>query len=354
MSVAKTAQGTYRARYRDATGRQITKTFKMKADAVTWEREKLRGRDVGGRSAPSRDTVAQWANQWLANARNLSDGTVRTYQRDLDRYILPTIGEYRLGDLSTDDIDLVLTRNLEQGLAPSTVHRHYRTIHRMLRVAVDRSKLPTNPCDQVEPPRIGHREMRFLTIPEVEALANAISDRYRAWVLVAAYGGLRWGEMLALRPQDIVDGVVDVNSQLRLEPNGKWLRTYPKSKAGRRKVTLPASVVEELDYHVKHYAADTIFVNQHGTPLRHSSFTGNVFKPALVRAGLNRETRIHDLRHTSVAICIEAGAHPKAIQLRLGHASITITLDTYGHLMPDLATTLAVDIEQLRLGQLDY
>lgn len=348
MSIQKTPQGTWRARYRDASGRQISKTFRMKADALVWEREGIRKRDLAGLGIVSvSDTLSQWAAQWISNARNLAPGTVETYERDLDRYILPRIGDLRLAHVTADDIDDLLTFELERGLAPSTVHRHYRTIRRMLRVAVDRGKIPTNPCEQVQPPRIPHREMRFLTIPEVELLADTIGDRYRAWVLVAAYGGLRWGEMLALRPQDVTDGVLDVNQQLTLQ-SGEYVRTPPKSKAGRRKVPLPPSVVEELDYHIERYAADTIFVNQHGRPLNHTSFTGNVFKPALVKARIDRQTRIHDLRHTAVAIAIQAGAHPKAIQRRLGHASIALTLDVYGHLMPDMETTLAFDIDTLR------
>lgn len=352
MSIQKTAQGTFRARYRDATGRQITKTFKTKADAVIWEREGLRQRDLGGIGIISNTgTVRQWANQWLGNARNLAPGTLDTYQRDLDRYILPTIGELRLTHLTAEDIDELLTAELERGLAPSTVHRHYRTIRRMLRVAVDRGRIASNPCEKVQPPRIPHREMRFLTIPQVEKLAETISDRYRAWVLVAAYGGLRWSEMLALRPQDFSEGVLDVNAQLQLQ-GGEYVRTQPKSKSGRRKVPLPPSVADELAMHIDAYADDTIFVNQHGRPMNDMSFRGNVFKPALVRARIDRQTRIHDLRHTAVAIAIQAGAHPKAIQRRLGHASIALTLDVYGHLMPDMETTLAFDIDKLR-NQLD-
>lgn len=353
MSITKTKQGTFRARYRDATGRQIAKTFKMKADAVVWEREGLRQRDLAGLGVvSSTDTVTQWANQWISNARNLAPGTIETYERDLDRYILPRIGDLRLSHLIADDIDDLLTTNLERGLAPSTVHRHYRTIRRMLQVAVARGKIKTNPCEQVQPPRIPEREMRFLTVPQVEKLADNIGDRYRAWVLVAAYGGLRWGEMLALRPEDMTGNVLDVSWQLKLE-RGQFVRSRPKSRAGRRKVPLPESVAEELRYHTELYAGETIFVNKDGRPLNHTSFTGNVFKPALVRARLDRQLRIHDLRHSAVAIAIQCGAHPKAIQRRLGHASISVTLDVYGHLMPDMETTLASDMDKLRESSID-
>jgi integrase len=354
MSIQRTQQGTFRARIRDNQGKQISATFKLKADALVWERQQLALRDQNAlaRTHGTRDTVAQWANNWVALSRNLSQSTRDTYQRDLDRYILPRIGSYRLGDLTSDDIDVMLTELLESGLAPSSVHRHYRTIRRMLEVAVERGKLPTNPARVVNPPRIPHREMRFLTIEQLELLADTISDRYRSWVLVAGYGGLRWGEMLALRPSDIVNGVLDVNAQL-IYQGGRYQRMPTKTKAGRRKVQLPPSVTEELDYHVSRYAGETVFVNQNGQPINRASFTGNVFKRTLVKAGLDRELRIHDLRHTSVAICIQSGAHPKVIQRRMGHASIAVTLDTYGHLMPEMDSSLADDLEAMRMRVFD-
>jgi site-specific recombinase XerD len=354
VSVSKTAQGTFKARIRDRSGKQVTKTFKFKADALAWERKQLQDREssTGGQRAHSKDTVAQWANNWLALSRHLAPGTIDTYQRDLDRYILPRIGDYRMNDVTSDDIDLMLTQLLEKGLAPSSVHRHYRTVRTMFQIAVKRGKLPANPADVVNPPRIPQREMRFLTVDQLELLADTISDRFRSWVLVAGYGGLRWAESMAVRPQDVTGNTIDVNAQLQME-GGEWRRLPLKTKASRRKVQLPPSVGAELEYHIDRYAADTVFVNQHGNPIKRDSFTGNVFKPALVKAGLDRQLRIHDLRHSAVAIAIEADGHPKVIQRRMGHASIAVTLDTYGHLMPEMDSSLALDIDNLRTNRFD-
>ncbi len=352
MSVNKTAQGTWRARIRDHTGRQIVKTFRMKADALVWEREQLILREQGGgKAARSQDTVSQWAYNWLAMSRHLAPGGKATYERDLERYILPDIGRIRLSDLTADDIDRVLSSHLDRGLAPSTVHRHYRTMRTMLEVAVTRGHLTANPARTVKPPRIPPREMLFLSIGELEQLASTIGDRYRSWVLTAGWAGLRWAELLALRPQDIKDGVIDVNAQLVVEGRGHQ-RVPPKSKASRRRVTLPPTVARELDYHIDRYPGAFVFTNANGEPINHASFSGNHWKPALVKAGLNRQLRIHDLRHTAVAIAIQAGAHPKTIQSRLGHASISITLDTYGHLMPEMESSLAFDLDDLRQAEL--
>ena len=354
MSIQKTAHGTFRARYRDRTGKQITKTFKQKADAVVWEREHLRSRDLDAFGVvQTSDTVATWFHQWLDLSRHLASSTRAIYNRDMERYVLPAIGDHRLAHLTADDIDTLLTSLLAKNYAPSSVHRVYRTIRRMLEVAVERHKIPTNPARNVKPPRIPHREMRFLTIEEVELLADTVGDRFRSWVLVAAYGGLRWGEMLALRPEDAKGTVLNVQAQL-VETSTGFQRMPPKSASGRRKVSLPESVAEELEYHVERYAGETIFLNREGTPYNRASFTGNIFKRALVKARLDRKLRIHDLRHTAVAIAIQAGAHPKTIQQRMGHASISVTLDTYGHLMPEMESSLASDIDALRLDVTGY
>ena len=84
-----------------------------------------------------------------------------------------------------------------------------------------------------------------------------------------------------------------------------------------------------------------------------SSFTGQIFKPALRKAGIDDKARIHDLRHTAVALAIAAGAHPKAIQTRMGHASISVTLDRYGHLFPEIDERIAEGLNRLRLDPVD-
>jgi integrase len=353
MSISRTDQGTYRARIRDRYGKQLSKTFKLKADARAWEIKQLQERDNGTYVAQHHDSVAHWADQWLDASRDLAPSTVAMYRKDLRLHVLPHIGSYRLVDLTTEDIDQVLTHNIELGLAPATVHKQYRTIRRMLAVAVERKKVAYNVADAVKPPRIPHREMHFLDGPGLEQLADSIGERYRSWVLVAGWGGLRWSEIVGLRPSDITGDVIDVRSQL-LHENGKWVRSPLKSKASKRRVPLPPSVAEELRFHMETYPADLVFTNREGAPINHASFTGNIFKPALVRARLDRRIRIHDLRHTAVALAIQAGAHPKTIQVRLGHASISVTLDTYGHLMPDMDSSLADDLDRLRLGNPDY
>jgi integrase len=231
------------------------------------------------------------------------------------------------------------------GVAPSSVLRHYRTLRRMLQVAVEKQKLLANPCDRVQPPRVPKREMTFLSWGQVVDLAEAHGERYRALVYLAVDSGMRWSELVGLRRArvDLRNRKVRVTEQqIRLE-TGEWYRKEPKTSTGVRSITISPVTAELLARHLEEFASPgpdgLVFPNRAGNPLINASFWNNVFSPALRRAGAS--CRFHDLRHTSVALAIAEGAHPKAIQTRMGHSSINVTLDRYGHLFPELDEAIA-------------
>jgi integrase len=347
MGFIEKRSGSYRARYRDPLGKLTSKTFTHKADAVRWVREMKvdaeRGHWVDPRGAEV--PLKEWAEDFMKLARRLSPSTQETYQRDLDRYVIPKFGAYRLGRLPADEIENWLNDEIAAGIAPSSVHRHYRTLRRVLQVAVEKQKLLANPCDRVTPPRVPNREMVFLTWDEAVALAESINSRYRAMIYLAVDSGMRWSELIGLRCSklDIRRRKVRVTEQLiRLETK-EWLRKEPKTSAGVRSITLSLATAEILTAHLDTYSASgpdgLVFPNKAANPLIASSFWQHYFQPALEAAGV--KCRFHDLRHTSVALAIAEGAHPKAIQTRMGHSSINVTLDRYGHLFPELDEAIA-------------
>lgn len=365
MSVKKLADGKWQARWRDANGKQRAQRFRTKAEAADHEAAMRLAADTGAAHptvAPA-GSLRELSAQWLDAAINLAPATVATYRRDLDRYILPTFGAVDPQRLSAPMIQSWIAAELER-LAPSSVHRHYRTLRTLLAWAIRQGQLSVNPCDRVQPPRVPGKPPAFLTGEQVELLADQMPDRYRSLVLVAAFGGLRWGEAVGLRRCDVDGARLAVAGQLHLV-NGRWVREQPKTAAGRRMVVLPESVGAELAAHMERFTGEhpdaLVFTNQHGNPVG-KSFRFNVWLPALARAGLVTMTRrsgrvpsygkgptFHDLRHTAAALAIQAGAHPKAIQSRLGHASIGVTMNTYGHLIDD-GTELAADLDRLRSG----
>ena len=164
---------------------------------------------------------------FLALARRLSPTTVQTYRRDLDKYVLPRFGSYRIGRLPADEIENWLNDEVVAGIAPSSVHRHYRTLRRVLQVAVEKQKIPANPCDRVQPPRVPKREMRFLSWVETVALAEAHPERYRALIYLAVDSGMRWSELVGLRRSrlDLRTRKVRVTEQLIRLESGEWIRS---------------------------------------------------------------------------------------------------------------------------------
>jgi integrase len=178
-------------------------------------------------------------------------------------------------------------------------------------------------------------------------LADAIHARYRALVLVGAYGGLRIGELAGLRRRrvDLLRGTVEV-AEILTEVRGELFVGPPKTRAGRRRVGLPQAVTRELARHLGTPGGpdDLVFTAPQGGPLRVNGFRARVWRPATRAAGLDG-LRIHDLRHTAVALWIAAGANPKEVSARAGHASVSFTLDRYGHLFPEADEALRTRLD---------
>ncbi|MGH2662709.1 MAG: tyrosine-type recombinase/integrase [Actinomycetota bacterium] len=184
-------------------------------------------------------------------------------------------------------------------------------------------------------------EQRYLSADEVALLADAIHPRFRTLVLTGAYAALRWGELAGLRvPQlRLLARKLDIAETL-IEVEGNLVSGPPKT--GLRTVSIPGALADEVGAHIARYPGRDgyVFTAPDGGPLRHNNFTKRFWKKAVQAAELE-PLRIHDLRHTAVALAVAAGAHPKEIQELCGHASITTTLNIYGHLFESLQERLA-------------
>jgi integrase len=212
-----------------------------------------------------------------------------------------------------------------------------------MRSAVDAHLIAQSPCQGIRLPRVARQEQRFLSAEQVDRLADAIGPCHRALIYSAAYLGCRWGELAGLKRDqlDLLRRRVYVIGTL--EEIGSRVRYVHETKTSesRRVLSVPRFLVDVLAEHLAGAPeSDYMFTSRVGDPLRRSSFRQSHWLPAVRRAGLEA-LRFHDLRHTCVALLIAQGAHPKEIQVRLGHASITTTLNTYGHLMPSLDAALS-------------
>lgn len=346
-TVTKTAAGTYRARWRDPAGRSQSKGFPKRDLAVAHVRT-MEGKATEGTYAdPKRGRITLRA--WIAQCReldhNLAETSVEIEERAC-RHLLPVLGDITLENLTGDDIDVYLVSRLREGAAASSVNREYRYIRKWLNKAVLKRRIGINPCVEVTPPQGDGAEMRFLTLEEIVALSKAINPRYRAWVLCGGVLGLRYAEMNGLTPRycNPLHRKVAVEEQLVFHKGAFIRKKKLKTAASRRTLTIASPFTEIMAEHMGKFSQPDpkglVFPTSRGTPLIPSSFTTNTFKPAVRKAGLEM-LRIHDLRHSAVALAIAEGAHPTSIMKRMGHSSIQVTLGTYGHLFPELDEALA-------------
>jgi integrase len=229
----------------------------------------------------------------------------RDLPADLTLYVLPRFGSYRLGRLPAEEIEEWLNDEIEQGLAPSSVHRHYRTLRGMLQVAVDKQKIVGNPCDRVQPPRVPKREMVFLDWDQVVLLAEAHQPRFRALIYVAAETGMRWSELIGLRRSkvDLRGRKIRVTEQLVQLQDGSFVRKEPKTAASVRSISISEAMTASLVGHLREFCSPgpdaLVFTNGAGSPIASSSFLSQHLRKAQNATGVS--CRFHDLRHTSVA-----------------------------------------------------
>ncbi len=333
---AKTQRTGYVVRYRGPDRKPRSKTFKRKGDAESFlrtvEADVLRGTWVDPNAG--KILLRDWGTQWETTV-NLRPSTRARDKATYKNHVETAFGEVPIASINHLAVRQWVAKLSASGLAPATVHKAYQVLAKILRAAVDAGLLVGSPCDRVPLPRIEREEMRFLDPTAVARLASAIDPRYRALVLLGAYAGLRAGELFGLRRErlDLLRGRVDV-VEIAVEVSGHFFVGPPKTRAGRRSVPLPRCVLDEVAAHVADVpTAELVFPAPNGGPIRASLFRRRIWQPAVDNAQL-APLRLHDLRHTAVALWIAAGASAHEVAARAGHTSSSVVLDRYGHLLP--------------------
>jgi integrase len=352
-SLRRLPSGRWQVRYRDRAGRFQTApvTFARKSDAARHlalvEADLERGEWTNPRLG--RSTFAEWADDWLATTVHLRARTRAGYVAALRTHVLPAFGELPIARIEQVDVRRLIADLIAGGAAPGTVRGARKVARLVFASAVGSGAIKVNPCDGVRVPRSDRHEMMFLSTSQIEALAEAISPPYGVLIRLAAYTGLRAGEIGALRVGrlDLLRRRIEVVESLAEEP---WVGLVfgPPKTYERRAVALPPSLCEELAAYLADRPREPdalVFGAPEGGPLRHRNFYRRQFRPAVAAAGLPERTRFHDLRHTCAALLIAQGAHPLAVMQRLGHSSITVTMNTYGHLFPELDEALTEGLD---------
>lgn len=339
----KNGKFVYKVVYRDPSRRERSKTFSRRKDAEVFRAEIEHQKNQGNYVDPAagKITLEEFWTYFIRTSPPPADSTRSLYERQARLYILPHLGRVQLRLITKPMVKSFLADLQDEGVRDPSVNNVYRLLRRILSVAVEEERIPRNPASRIQAPTSQSREMHFLSAKEVSALASAVPPRYRALILFLGFTGTRIGEAAALRVKNLnlTKGQAHILEASK-EIDGK-LSMGPTKNKQNRTVTLPRFLVDELVRHTAGYTdvADPdafVFTSETGARVRQTTFRNRVFKPAAARAGLPTGVRPHDLRHTAVAIAIQAGWHPRKIQEMLGHSSIEVTLGTYGHLFDSL------------------
>jgi integrase len=316
--------------------------------------DKLRGEQLVPRGG--RLLVADFVDIWLPGYEaSLKPSAAHSEPSRIRNHVLPLLGQYEL-----DEVDpLTVQRwvaNLLAGKGPSsngrprkpiavkTVHNCHGILFGIMQAAVRQRLIRSNPCSDTQLPKRVHKEMRFLTEPETGRLLAALPPHWRPLVLLLIATGLRWGEAVGLQVGQVdvlakVPSLRVIRALHELSGSARIVFTEPKTARSRRTVTFTKQVADVLLGLVAGKdREDLVFHAPRGGPARTRNFRRTWLK-ATAKAGL-AGLRVHDLRHSHAAALISAGVPLTAIQHRLGHSSIAVTSDLYGHLLPQVDTNI--------------
>lgn len=312
---------------------------------------------------PGKSTLGEFLGRWLKEyvRPNLSPRTAEGYEYIIRRHLIPALGNIPLTQIKPEHLQKYYSEKLSAGrcdgnggLSTRTVRHHHVALHTALESAVKWGVLVRNPADAVTPPRCQQTEMHILDEAGVRTLLKAAEDTpYYALFYMALYTGLRRSELLALRWSDVdlVLCELSVTRTLHHLRDGTFVYRSPKTAKSRRLVALSPSTALVLKKHKEQQEAehilkgvplkdnDLIFCHADGQPFLPNTVT-HYWEKLVKRLSLGH-IRLHDARHTHASLMLKQGVHPKIVQERLGHSSITVTFDTYSHVVPGLQQAAA-------------
>jgi len=344
-SITKRPDGQWRARYRDAAGKEHAKHFARKVDGQRWLDEVTASVVTGQYVDPraGKVTFREYAELWRAAQVHRPTTQAHT-ETMLRRHAYPVLGDRPLASILPSDVQAWVKRMLagvdgRAGLSPSTVGVVHGIVSGIFRAAVRDRRVVANPCTGTKLPKVHRTKVQPPTTEEVRQLEAAMVPRWKALVTLSAGTGMRHGECLGLTVDrvDFLRRQLVVDRQLVTMPGGEPFLAPPKTSASVRTIPLPQVVVEALAEHLRLYPSTNgfVFVGGDGHPMRRTAFSARVWRPAIRAAGLSTSFTFHHLRHYYASLLIRHGESIKTVQARLGHASAAETLDTYSHLWPD-------------------
>jgi integrase len=356
---------------RDANGkrRYLNKTIKgKKKDADTYLSTTLAAISTGTFVEPSPLSVKQYLDKWLDTAARprVSERTFVGYSYLVSQYVEPTaLSGIKLSDVCPLDIQQLYGGMLARGLSARTVRYLHAVLRSALKQAVRWGMLARNPAELVDLPKQARKEMHALSPKQAtEFLKAAAEDRWCVLFAFALVTGMRPEEYLGLQWKDVdlERGTATVRRALVWREKGGWYFGEPKTARSRRSIPLPASTIRALAEHRRkqgeerlklgpgYQQHDLVFATPEGGPLAPRNLKRRHLRPILERAKLPTTFRLYDLRHSCATLLLAAGEHPKVVSERLGHATVTLTLDVYSHVLPTMQEAATEKLEKVLYG----
>jgi integrase len=334
-----TCTPTWQAHVWDArTAKRIRKTFATRTAAKLWRADAARALRTGELSGERGPTLTDAVDQWLVALRcgqvcNRSGdpykpSAIRGYEQTLRLRVLPHLGHHRLGEIGPRDVQALTDRLVKDGWSPATIDAALTPLRALYRRAVARGEARHNPTLRIEKPAVRPKTKHVASPAQAARLLDALEGADRALWAVTFYAGLRRGELIGLRWEDVdlATGIIRVQRGWDMV---EAIEVAPKSRRGRRTVPVAATLRDHLDQHRLDTGADNrVFASP------------NWVASANGRARARWETRglpaltLHEGRHTFASLMIAAGVNAKALSTYMGHATIAVTYDLYGHLFP--------------------
>jgi integrase len=333
-----------------------------KKDAERYLTSVLRDRDLGLAVEPSKITLEEYIDRWLEEVakQRVSPRVFNDYRKMMARHVYPVLGGKRLDQLRPLDIQALINDMNERGITRTTRYMHM-ILNQALKQAVKWGMIPRNPAELVNLPKEHRNEMRVLSQEEAKRFLDAaVYDPYYALFALLLTSGLRPAEAYGLKWEDVDLQAGKIRVQRSLERrDSQWYLKEPKTPQSRRTVPLPPDVVDALKQHrieqvqrklkmgPNYHDYGFVFTSENGEPIHHRNLVRRHFKPILKAAGLPEEVRLYDLRHTCATLLLLAGENPKIVSERLGHSSVTMTLDRYSHVLPDMQKSAADKLQKM-------
>jgi integrase len=354
-SVRQVTPRRWQARYTDRNNKTRTRNFGSRKDAAQHLAEVQADLARGHWTDPAlaKRKFGDYATEWLASRVDLKATTHASYAYTLRRHLLPTLGGYPLEDLTPARVRswyAALTRTA----AVTPTRQAYALLRTICNAAVDDELMMRNPCRIRGAGVPRHAERPVATLVQIEMLADAVLPRYRALILMAAWTGARWGELIALTRDrlDLQTGQMRIDRQFALvKGENRIVLQTPKTLAGRRTVHVPPHLLPILAAHLLEHVppgCDLVFPNSKGEPLQRDAFAKS-WTRARAAAGMTG-FHFHDLRHTGNTLAATTGASTRELMARMGHASMRAAI-LYQHATSERDAEIAAALSELAMRQ---